>query len=191
MALFRSSRRRGCLLNPERSAKKREWDGSRETAERPKSAARSYRAVFSPKAGQVLRTLWRDPARAWKVTDLAKAAEVSLGHVSNSALRVRERRTVDDDGLRLTAPDALLRRQKRKDVKAALRRWRKCVGRCSTSQCARGFPGIAEKFAKEDMIGPVWARQFVEGTTAIGDRTPDQWSWALLVRSKPGSKHLV
>jgi hypothetical protein len=82
----------------------------RETAERPKSAARNYRAVFSPKAGQVLRTLLRDPARAWKVTDLAKAAEVSLGHVSNvrSALRDREWGTVDDDGLRLTAPDALL-----------------------------------------------------------------------------------
>lgn len=24
--------------------------------------------------------------------------------------------------------------------------------------------GIAEKFTKDDMIGPVWVRQFVEGT---------------------------
>ena len=82
----------------------------RETAERPKPAARNYRAVFSPKAGQVLRTLLRDPARAWKVTELAEASDVSLGHVSNvrSALRDREWEIVDDDGLHLTAPDALL-----------------------------------------------------------------------------------
>jgi len=82
----------------------------RQTAERPKPAARNYRAIFSPKAGQVLRTLLRDPARSWKVTELAEAADVSLGHVSNvrSALRDREWGTVDDEGLHLTAPSALL-----------------------------------------------------------------------------------
>lgn len=82
----------------------------RETADKPKPAARNYRAVFSPKAGQVLRTLLRDPTRAWKVNDLAGASDVSLGHVSNvrSALRDREWAKVDNEGLRLTAPDALL-----------------------------------------------------------------------------------
>lgn len=82
----------------------------RETSEKPKPVARSFRAVFSPKAGQVLRTLLRDPTRSWKVTDLAEAAGVSLGHVSNvrTALRDREWATVDDEGLHLTAPDALL-----------------------------------------------------------------------------------
>lgn len=35
--------------------------------------------------------------------------------------------------------------------------------------------GNAKKFAKEDMIGPVWVRQFVEGTPHIGERTPEQW----------------
>ncbi|RWG07854.1 MAG: hypothetical protein EOQ54_02945 [Mesorhizobium sp.] len=82
----------------------------RETADKPKPAARNFRSVFSPKAGKVLRTLLRDPAKPWKVADLAKAADVSLGHVSNvrSALRDREWATVDDEGLHLTAPDALL-----------------------------------------------------------------------------------
>lgn len=82
----------------------------RETAERPKPAARNYRAVFSPKAGRVLRTLLRDPARTWKVTELAEASDVSLGHVSNvrSAVRDREWGTVGEEGLHLTAPDALL-----------------------------------------------------------------------------------
>lgn len=82
----------------------------RESAERPKPAARNYRAVFSPKAGQVLRTLLREPFRPWKVTDLAEASGVSLGHVSNvrTALIDREWAAADDEGLRLTAPDALL-----------------------------------------------------------------------------------
>jgi hypothetical protein len=82
----------------------------RETAEKPKPAARNYRAVFSPKAGQVLRTLLRDPARSWKVAELAEASDVSLGHASNvrSALRDREWASVDEEGLHLTAPDALL-----------------------------------------------------------------------------------
>ncbi|RUT87505.1 hypothetical protein EOD14_10135, partial [Mesorhizobium sp. M7A.T.Ca.US.000.02.1.1] len=82
----------------------------RETADKPKPAARNFRAVFSPKAGQVLRTLLRDPKRPWKVADLAEAADVSLGHASNvrSALRDREWAAVDDEGLHLTAPDAML-----------------------------------------------------------------------------------
>lgn len=82
----------------------------RETADKPKPAARNYRAVFSPKAGHVLRALLRDPSRAWKVSDLAEASAVSIGHVSNmrSALRDREWAKVDEDGLRLIDPDALL-----------------------------------------------------------------------------------
>lgn len=82
----------------------------RESAERPKPAARNFRAVFSPKAGQVLRTLLRDPSRPWKVSDLAQVAGVSLGHVSNvrTALINREWATAGEDGLRLTSPDALL-----------------------------------------------------------------------------------
>lgn len=82
----------------------------RETAEKPKPAARNFRAVFSPKAGRVLRTLLRDPTQAWKVADLAAASDVSLGHASNvrSALLDREWATVDDEGVRLIAPDALL-----------------------------------------------------------------------------------
>jgi hypothetical protein len=82
----------------------------RETAERPKVAARAFRSIFSPKSGQVLRVLLRDPAQPWKVNDLAEASGVSLGHVSNvrSALIDREWASADEAGLRLTAPDALL-----------------------------------------------------------------------------------
>lgn len=76
---------------------------------RPTVARRDLKSLFKPKSAQVLRVLLRAPQRAWKVVDLADAADVSLGHVSNvrTALLDREWATVDD-GLRLTAPDALI-----------------------------------------------------------------------------------
>jgi hypothetical protein len=46
----------------------------------------------------------------WKVVDLAAAADVSLGHVTDvrTALLEREWASIVPEGLRLTAPDALL-----------------------------------------------------------------------------------
>lgn len=78
--------------------------------ERPKSAKRAFKSLFSPKSAQVLRTLLRYPHEAWRVTELAERAKVSLGHVSNvrSALINQEWASADDDGLRLTNVDALL-----------------------------------------------------------------------------------
>jgi hypothetical protein len=52
----------------------------------------------------------RDPPRHWRVAELAGAAGVSLGHVSNvrAALLDREWASADPEGLLLTKPDALL-----------------------------------------------------------------------------------
>jgi hypothetical protein len=71
---------------------------------------RELKSIFRPKSAQVLRVLFRDPVRRWKVADLAKAASVSLGHVSNvrNALLDREWGEVSSDGLFLSAPDQLL-----------------------------------------------------------------------------------
>lgn len=71
---------------------------------------RSLKSIFRPKSTLVLRVLFRDPAQRWKVTDLAKAASVSLGHVSNvrNALLDREWGAVSSEGLYLRAPDKLL-----------------------------------------------------------------------------------
>jgi hypothetical protein len=82
----------------------------RETAERPKPAARNFRSIFSPKSGRILRVLLRDPSRPWKVSDLAAASGVSLGQVSNvrSALIDREWAVADEAGLHLIDPEALL-----------------------------------------------------------------------------------
>ena len=83
----------------------------RSVPDRPKSEARARRSLFTPRAGAILRVLVRDPARAWRVADLAGAANASLGHVSNvrRALLDREWAEIRDDGLVLARPDALLK----------------------------------------------------------------------------------
>ena len=83
----------------------------RSVPDKPKSEARAQRSLFTPKAGAILRVLLRDPARAWRVTDLAEAANASLGHVSNvrKALLDREWVEIREDGLVLVQPDALLK----------------------------------------------------------------------------------
>ena len=83
----------------------------RTVAGRPRSETRALRSIFSPKAGAILRVLLRDPDRAWRVTDLAHAANASLGHVSNvrKALLDREWIQKQDGGIVLTQPDALLK----------------------------------------------------------------------------------
>jgi len=77
---------------------------------KPEPERRKFKSLFRPKSAQVLRVLLRDPKQVWRVADLAAAAEVSLGHVSNvrSALLDREWAKIVPEGLLLMAPDALL-----------------------------------------------------------------------------------
>jgi hypothetical protein len=77
---------------------------------RPEPERREFKSLFRPKSAQVLRILLRDPKQVWKVADLAEAANVSLGHVSNvrTALLEREWASIVPDGMQLTAPDSLL-----------------------------------------------------------------------------------
>ena len=83
----------------------------RAVADRPKSETRALRSIFTPKAAAILRVLLRDPSRPWRVTDLAGAANASLGHVSNvrKALLAREWIEKRNNGTILVQPDALLR----------------------------------------------------------------------------------
>jgi len=82
----------------------------RVTKEKPQSERREFKSLFTPKSSQVLRILLRDPKRIWRVTNLAEAAHVSLGHVSNvrTALLDREWAEVVPEGFRLMFPDELL-----------------------------------------------------------------------------------
>lgn len=82
----------------------------RQVAGKPATEKRELRSLFKPKSAQVLRMMLREPRRPWRVTELAEAADVSLGHVSNvrSGLLARDWGEVSDEGLFLSAPDALL-----------------------------------------------------------------------------------
>lgn len=82
----------------------------RQVANKPNSERRELKSLFTPKSAQVLRVLLRDPSRTWRVIELAQAAAVSVGHVSNvrSSLLDREWAEISEDGLCLSKPDALL-----------------------------------------------------------------------------------
>lgn len=82
----------------------------RESADKPKAVVREMKSPFAPKSARVLRRLLSESDRAWKVVDLAEAAQVSLGQVSNvrRALIDREWASAEPDGLRLTDRDGLL-----------------------------------------------------------------------------------
>ncbi len=82
----------------------------RRVASTPPAERRELKSLFKPKAAQVLLAMLREPERAWRVAELAKAADVSFGHVSNVrvALLNREWAQVTPDGLTMAEPDALL-----------------------------------------------------------------------------------
>ena len=82
----------------------------RARANKPSPEFRELRSLFKPKSAQVLRVLFRDPKKSWRVADLAAVASVSLGHVSNvrAALLNREWAALDAEGLHLRASDELL-----------------------------------------------------------------------------------
>jgi hypothetical protein len=83
-----------------------ERSGSPRTPER----RRELREIFAPKASRVLRILFTDANRSWRVTELAERAAVSLGQVSNvrRALLDREWASVDSQGVRLRNPGTIL-----------------------------------------------------------------------------------
>ena len=82
----------------------------RAVAEKPVSETRTLRSIFAPQAAAILRVLFRQPGRAWRVADLAAQARASYGHVSNvrKALLAREWIEVGEDGVVLVQPAALL-----------------------------------------------------------------------------------
>jgi hypothetical protein len=82
----------------------------RQRSTKPLVTRRELKSLFKPKSARVLRVLLRDPQRAWRVVELAAAADVSLGQVSNvrNGLVDREWAQITEEGLRLSEPDALI-----------------------------------------------------------------------------------
>jgi hypothetical protein len=79
-------------------------------ASRSAVESRELRSLFKPKSAQVLRAMLRDPARKWRLAELAEAAKVSLGHINNVKVGLLDREwgEVSDNGLFLSGPDMLL-----------------------------------------------------------------------------------
>jgi hypothetical protein len=60
-------------------------------------STRPLRSLFAPRATRVVRVLLADPGRAWRLEELAKAAEVSLGHSHNVVKRLEDLRWLARD----------------------------------------------------------------------------------------------
>ena len=90
-----------------------QFDGvyiDRNVAGKPQLERRSLRSVFSPKASRILSVMLRDPWHEWRVTALAEAANVSLGHVSNVRNALIDQEWAEEllGGIALTNPNSLL-----------------------------------------------------------------------------------
>jgi hypothetical protein len=71
---------------------------------------RDLRSLYAPKSERILRVLLINPGKSWKVEELAKEAEVSLGLVSNvkKLLMDREWIRADKAGFIINEPEQLL-----------------------------------------------------------------------------------
>ena len=72
---------------------------------------RDLRSLYSPRAERVLRVLLNNPMRSWKVEELAEAAQVSLGQISNVKKRLMDREWIQEEkiGFKLKDPEQLLK----------------------------------------------------------------------------------
>ena len=72
---------------------------------------RDLRSLYSPRAERVLRVLLNNPMGIWKVVELAKAAQVSLGQISNVKKRLMDREWIQEEkiGFKLKEPEQLLK----------------------------------------------------------------------------------
>jgi Transcriptional regulator, AbiEi antitoxin, Type IV TA system len=83
----------------------------REGKRNVRPSTRPLRSLFAPRATRVVRVLLTDPMRAWRLEELARAAEVSLGHSHNVMKRLEELAWAERDDhqrIRLTKPADLL-----------------------------------------------------------------------------------
>jgi hypothetical protein len=76
----------------------------------PFSEKRELKSLFAAKAERVLRALLSMPSRAWKTEEIARAANVSIGQVSNVRKLLIDREWAEErqPGFALTRPSALL-----------------------------------------------------------------------------------
>jgi hypothetical protein len=74
-------------------------------------STRPLKSLFAPRATRIVRVLLVDPQHVWRLEELAKAAEVSLGHAHNVVKRLEELSWVErgeHQRIHLTCPGDLL-----------------------------------------------------------------------------------
>ena len=74
-------------------------------------STRPLKSLFAPRATRVVRVLLVDPQHAWRLEELAKAADVSLGHAHNVVKRVEQLSWIsrgDHQRIHLVKPGDLL-----------------------------------------------------------------------------------
>src|SRR5882724_6362664 len=74
-------------------------------------STRPLKSLFAPRATRVVRALLVDPQHAWRLEELAKTADVSLGHAHNVVKRLEELSWIGRDEhqrIQLTRPGDLL-----------------------------------------------------------------------------------
>ena len=76
----------------------------------PLSEKRDLRSLYSPKAARILRVILNNPRKNWKMQDLAREAEVSLGQVANVKKLLDSRELIErtEEGFTLREPFSLL-----------------------------------------------------------------------------------
>ena len=76
----------------------------------PFAEKRDLRSLYSPKSSRVLRVLLANPGEAWRIKELAKESEVSLGLASNVKRLLEDREWIrkTEDGLALIEPEKML-----------------------------------------------------------------------------------
>jgi hypothetical protein len=72
---------------------------------------RDLRSLYSPKAERILRVLLASPGKGWKVKELGKEAQVSIGQVSNVKKLLMDREWVEigRNGFLVSEPEQLLK----------------------------------------------------------------------------------
>jgi hypothetical protein len=75
----------------------------------PFSQSRDLRTIFSPRASRIIRVLLNDPFMAWKIDELSKKAEVSLGLVAEVKKILLDKELIAEKpvGFALTKPKEL------------------------------------------------------------------------------------
>ncbi len=74
-------------------------------------STRPLKSLFAPRATRVTRVLLAEPQRAWRLAELARTAQVSLGHAHNAVKRLQDLAWIERDEhqrIRLAKPGDLL-----------------------------------------------------------------------------------